>query len=216
GSAQLLADELNEEQREFTRFIVESGQRLLDTLSAILEFAHLDSGGTRAKFEPISLPTTLRRIAEQHLLRARAKGIDLALELRNDEMFVEANPSHFERIIEILLGNAIKFTRVGCVTVILARDDAYALIHVRDTGIGIAPDFLPHLFQEFRQESDGLSRTHEGPGLGLAIARRLVENMHGTISATSTKHVGSTFTVRLPLMPASSPAMAEMRPAANG
>jgi signal transduction histidine kinase len=80
-------------------------------------------------------------------------------------------------------------------------DGAYALLHVRDTGVGISEAFRPHLFESFQQASSGLTRTHQGAGLGLAIAKRLAESMHGTLEVESTEGVGSVFTIRLPLAP---------------
>ena len=85
------------------------------------------------------------------------------------------------------------------------EDGTHAHLHIRDTGVGISEAFRPHLFEAFHQASVGLKRTHQGAGLGLAIAKRLTESMHGTIEVTSEEGVGSVFTVRLPLAPAGDP-----------
>src|SRR5690606_5342116 len=97
-----------------------------------------------------------------------------------------------------LLTNAIKFTEAGYVHVIVDADAESVFIHVQDTGVGISEEFLPQLFEEFKQESSGLGRSHEGSGLGLAISRRLVDLMGGTLQATSRKGAGSEFTITLP------------------
>src|SRR5581483_1988329 len=98
-----------------------------------------------------------------------------------------------------VVGNAIKFTPSGNVRIVLSNNADTVEIKIIDTGIGISEEFMPHLFEEFYQESDGLARTFEGTGVGLRIAKRLVELMGGSISAESEKGKGSTFTISLPL-----------------
>src|SRR5262249_31779311 len=103
-----------------------------------------------------------------------------------------------------LMSNAVKFTgRGGHVRVWIERHDDYIELVVSDTGIGIAADFLPHMFERFRQADAGINRERGGLGLGLGIARQLVEMHGGTIHAESAgKDQGSTFRVRLPVQPA--------------
>jgi len=96
------------------------------------------------------------------------------------------------------LGNAIKFTPAGSVTVLTRSDEEGIYIDIRDTGIGISSEFIPKLFNEFHQESTGIDRDHEGSGLGLAITQKLVHLMSGTISVDSLQGRGTTFTVRFP------------------
>lgn len=100
-----------------------------------------------------------------------------------------------------LVSNAIKFTERGGVTVSVRPDLAagWVTISVADTGVGMTPEFVPFVFDEFRQESDGFARRHEGNGLGLAIVRRLALLHGGTVAAESVLGAGSTFTLRLPL-----------------
>jgi signal transduction histidine kinase len=92
----------------------------------------------------------------------------------------------------------VKFTDSGHVTATLRPDDEVVELRVTDTGIGIGTDFIEKVFDEFRQESTGAGRTHEGSGLGLTITRRLVRLMDGRIAVDSTPGEGTTFTVRLP------------------
>ena len=112
-------------------------------------------------------------------------------------------------VLNGLIGNAVKFTEAGSVEVevtdVLSDDEPpRARVRVRDTGPGIAPDFLPHLFEEFRQESDGYQRRHEGNGIGLTITRRLVELMGGEIQVESVQGEGTTIEVTLPMAAAGS------------
>jgi len=92
------------------------------------------------------------------------------------------------------VNNALKFTEEGEVRVGVRRDGDAVQLRVEDTGIGIGSDFLPHLFDAFTQESDGMNRTYEGTGLGLTITKRLTELMGGTISVETEKGRGSVFT----------------------
>ena len=114
---------------------------------------------------------------------------------------MRADPGRLQQVLWNLLANAVKFTPTGgSVQVLLGRDGNDAVIRVIDSGIGIAPDFLPYVFDRFRQQDASISRQHGGLGLGLSIARQLVELHGGTIAVDSAgPHTGTTFTVRLPL-----------------
>jgi CheY-like chemotaxis protein len=122
-------------------------------------------------------------------------------------LLVEKNVSvlidshYFSQVITNVIGNAIKFTDRGGITITLSAPEErnLALIKVRDTGIGISQEFLPHIFDEFKQESAGYQRSFEGSGLGLTISKRLLSLMGGTIEVESTKGEGTTFTVAVPL-----------------
>jgi CheY-like chemotaxis protein len=114
---------------------------------------------------------------------------------------VLGDPGRLHQVMWNLLSNAVKFTpNGGTVQVMLGRDGEDVVIRVADSGIGIAPDFLPYVFDRFRQQDASITRRHGGLGLGLSIARQLVELHGGTIGVASPgEHGGSTFTVRLPL-----------------
>jgi diguanylate cyclase len=158
---------------------------------------------------------------------AAAKTITLRTDLGRDggalPLEVRADPGRMQQVLWNLLANAVKFTPPGgSVQVLLGRDGFDAVIRVIDSGIGIAPDFLPYVFDRFRQQDASISRQHGGLGLGLSIAKQLVELHGGTIAVDSAgPHTGTTFTVRLPLThePAIAAAVAGVRapvPAAQG
>jgi CheY-like chemotaxis protein len=115
---------------------------------------------------------------------------------------ISGDPNRMQQIVWNLVSNAVKFTpKQGVVQVRLERVNSHVEIVVSDTGTGITPDFLPHIFERFRQADSGTTREHGGIGLGLAIARHLVELHGGTIHAASAgRDKGSTFRVRLPVM----------------
>jgi len=152
---------------------------------------------------------------------AAAKGIMVRTDLGRDAggppLEVRADPGRLQQVLWNLLANAVKFTPAGgTVQVLLGRDGNDAVIRVIDSGIGIAPDFLPYVFDRFRQQDASISRRHGGLGLGLSIARQLVELHGGTIAADSAgPHTGTTFTVRLPLAPAPAVAAPPAGPQAN-
>src|SRR5690606_18069730 len=129
---------------------------------------------------------------------AESKGLHLDLACPEVPLPVRMDRIALNRIFSNLISNAIKFTPDGFVRVEVVPEGKEAVLRVSDTGIGMSDAFLPHLFQEFKQESEGLGRRHEGAGRGLAITKRLVEQLGGSIVVESVKGQGSTFTVRLP------------------
>ncbi|HLA63035.1 MAG TPA: ATP-binding protein, partial [Rhodothermales bacterium] len=132
------------------------------------------------------------------VLRPLAEQKGLQLVLAGATAPARADRAALGRVLVNLIGNAIKFTEHGGVTVTAGTGADGVYLRVTDTGVGIAAAFLPHLFDEFKQESEGHERTHEGNGLGLAITKRLVVLMGGTIVVESAPGHGSTFTVTLP------------------
>ena len=157
-------------------------------------------------------------LAKQIALRTDLDGWQGAL--RGD---IHGDPGRLQQVLWNLLSNAVKFTpQGGSVQVLLAREGQEVVIRVRDSGIGIAPAFLPYVFERFRQQDASITRHHGGLGLGLAIARQLVELHGGTIAVDSAgENAGTTFTLRLPLaVPASDagpdhPAAAEVQALAD-
>jgi NO-binding membrane sensor protein with MHYT domain/nitrogen-specific signal transduction histidine kinase len=132
---------------------------------------------------------------------AVAKRIDLRVDVARGLGVVLGDPGRLQQVMWNLLSNAVKFTPAGgMVQVMLGRDGQDLVIRVADSGIGIEPDFLPYVFDRFRQQDASITRKHGGLGLGLSIARQLVELHGGTIGVASAgNHAGTTFTLRLPL-----------------
>lgn len=131
---------------------------------------------------------------------ATAKSIALQVDAGAERLHVLADPDRLQQMLWNLLANAVKFTPPGgSVRVQIARDGDDAVIRVIDTGIGIAPAFLPYVFDRFRQQDASITRAHGGLGLGLSIARQLAEAHGGTIDVASAGAGGATFTLRLPL-----------------
>ena len=199
GFAAVLQEELPGRFREFVDPIESNGYRLLQTVNSLLELAKLRSGMMEIHPEVINVGALVEEV--NRLLAPLAYRKDLLLEFRSppQPLLVNLDRRFLERILNNLVGNAIKFTEEGTVSVRVEGTQERVIIRVADTGIGIDESFVPELFDEFKQESSGLSRSHEGSGLGLSITARLVDLMDGTIHVESEKGRGTIFTVSFPM-----------------
>ena len=198
GFADLLGDQ-PESAADFAHLIQQSGERLLQTLNSVLDLAQLEAGSVELRTEPVDVCGEVEAVIRQFGPQAQQKGIALSADLSEASVVVQADRGALGRVLANLISNAIKFTHEGRVSVDVQPTAAHATIRVIDTGIGISEAFQTEIFDEFRQESTGERRTHEGSGLGLTITQHLVHLMGGTIAVESAPGEGSTFTVRLPL-----------------
>jgi signal transduction histidine kinase len=201
GFAEILHEEVDEDQRDLAESITSGGRRLMATLNSVLDLASLDARRQALHPAPLDAAEAVRESVALLRSLAEARGLSLRVETAGAVPAL-LDAGALDRVLTNLVGNAIKFTEQGGVTVEVAAEGADVVLRVIDTGVGISPDFLPHLFAEFRQASEGHGRSHEGSGLGLAITDRLVGLMGGTIGVESTPGVGTTFTVTLPREPA--------------
>ncbi|MEP0548581.1 MAG: ATP-binding protein [Rhodothermales bacterium] len=205
GSTQMLTGELDGEHLEMVEIIQRAGIRLLGTINSVLDMARIEAGEMHVVAEPVRVADEAEHTLDVLRTLADGKGLTLTLEHRTPDVWAAADPGCLHRILNNLVGNAIKFTRTGGVTVEVDAEGGLAVLRVRDTGIGVDEGFLPYLFENFKQESTGFDRSHEGTGLGLAITKQLVDLMGGAIEVESAKGAGSTFTVRLPRVEAPPP-----------
>ncbi|HMZ18077.1 MAG TPA: ATP-binding protein, partial [Blastocatellia bacterium] len=178
----------------------ENQARLIEDL---LDMSRIITGKLQMEMRSLDAATGARAALKTVTPAAQAKGIRLVSEFEPDAGFISGDADRLQQIIWNLLSNAIKFTpRGGTVELRLTREQSQVAISIRDTGQGIEPDFLPHVFDRFRQADSSSVRKHGGLGLGLAIVRHLVEMHGGTITAHSDgPGCGAAFTVRLPVMP---------------
>ena len=197
GFASVLAKELPDEHREFAGLIQTSGRRLMEMLNSVLDLAKLEAQQMQLENQRIEMLDEAQKVVE--ILRSLADDKNLTLEFSTmgipDPLYVRGDRAAFHRILHNLIGNAIKFTDEGSVTVEAWIEEDRAGLEIKDTGVGMDADFLPHVFEEFRQESSGVMRSHQGSGLGLAITRRLVDLMGGDIDVRSVKGNGTTFRI---------------------
>lgn len=199
GFAQVLSAEVEDDQKELVTFIQDGGNRLLSTLNSVLDLAQLQANAIELHRFPMDVCTEVHNSAQLLEPLAKLNGVDFIIDLPEDPLVAQLDQKCLNRIVTNLVSNAIKFTDSGSITVCVQKAGDRIEVKVVDTGVGIGADFVPFLFDEFKQESTGLSRSHEGSGLGLAITRRLVELMDGTITVDSRKGKGSDFTVSFPL-----------------
>jgi CheY-like chemotaxis protein len=194
----------------FTGIIVKSGQALVTIVNDILDFSKIDSGQLELDPQPFRLADAIEDVATLVSSKVEEKELELAVRIQPDlpEMYI-GDIGRIRQIITNLVGNAVKFTDTGHVLVdvsgTLASDDdgsdvkAALLVKVEDTGIGIPAEKAEHVFEMFSQVDGSSTRSHEGTGLGLTIARKLVEMMGGEIGVQSEVGRGSCFWFTLPL-----------------
>jgi signal transduction histidine kinase/serine phosphatase RsbU (regulator of sigma subunit) len=174
-----------------------SALRLLRLVNALLDFSRMEAGRAAASFMPVDLARVAAETAAVFRAAAERSGLDLAVDVPA-ELWLEADPEMLEKILLNLLSNAYKFTFQGRIELRIRLDER-AVIEVTDTGVGIPPEEIPHLFERFRRIEGTHGRSHEGTGIGLALVHELVALHGGKLSASSTVGAGTTFTVELPL-----------------
>ncbi len=198
GFNEILSMETGGELQEFTDEIDRGSRRLLRTLDSLLQLSRIEAEDLGGRTERVDLVVAAGTIAERYGAPAAEKGLELRVEPAGSPVAVELDPSALEEVLENLIDNAVKFTKEGEVRVEIGQENGTAVVRVADTGVGIGADFLPQIYDAFKQESDDLNRAFEGVGLGLTIAKRLTELMDGTIEVASVPGEGTTFTLRFP------------------
>jgi PAS domain S-box-containing protein len=195
----LLDGTLDAQSRRYAETLREAGEHLMQLINDVLDFTKLEAnrlGFEEIAFEPAGV---LSSAIELLMPRAQAKGLTLTTTVAPDvPAQVRGDPGRLRQVLMNLVSNAVKFTYQGEVGVSLSADslggnEVVLRFGVRDTGIGIAPEHLPKLFQEFSQIDSSISRRFGGTGLGLAICRKLVQGMRGEIGAQSEAGQGSLF-----------------------
>src|SRR5208283_968007 len=222
GMTGLLLDTgLSEDQRNYAEMLRSSGELLLGLINDILDFSKIEAGKLEIETIEFDLRNTLEETAEFLALRAHEKGLELICRIDPGvHTFLIGDPGRLRQVLVNLIGNAIKFTSVGEVVIEAVteyeRDGQVAVrFNIRDTGIGIAEDKLPLLFDSFQQVDASTSRKFGGSGLGLAISRRLVELMNGRIGVESIEGKGSNFWFTAVFDKGSVPNRREMPPFAD-
>lgn len=207
GMADLLMDsDLSEEQRLYASTIKHSGEALLVIINDVLDYSKIEAEKLVLHTAPFDLERCIHELVTLMQANARDKGLDLLVDY---DLFLPTrfigDPGRIRQILTNLLGNAIKFTETGHVLIRVtgvppAADEAAMInVSIEDTGIGIPPDKVDHIFGEFNQVEDDRNRKFEGTGLGLAISQKLIRMMQGQIWVESTPGEGSSFGISLTL-----------------
>ncbi|MBY9080108.1 PAS domain S-box protein [Paenibacillus sp. HN-1] len=207
GMTELLSQTgLNEEQRAYVDIIGDSSDSLLNILNEVLDFSKIEAGKMAIAREPFAPGEVLESVIELFRAKAKEKNLDFSGSMGPGvpEVIV-GDAARLRQILVNLISNAVKFTEIGSILIDIGAEyggspGQYALtVHVRDTGIGIAPEKAPLLFQSFSQLHPSINRKYGGTGLGLAICRKLVELMGGMIGVESVPEQGSDFYFTLPV-----------------
>ncbi|MBH9312320.1 response regulator [Pseudomonas aeruginosa] len=214
GMLQLLeTTEQPRAQAEYTALATESTEHLLKVINDILDFSRIERGALELECIPFNLLDLVQgsALVFQHSAQQRGLALELQIQAGLENIEVCGDPTRIRQILVNLLGNALKFTEEGAIHLSLEwqaldHDVLWRTCAVHDSGIGISPERLEHMFDAFQQADSSISRRYGGTGLGLAIARTLAERMGGTLQAESKEGSGSTFTLEIPLPFQQSPA----------
>ncbi|HBP6078101.1 TPA: response regulator [Pseudomonas aeruginosa] len=214
GMLQLLeTTEQTREQAEYTALATESTEHLLKVINDILDFSRIERGALELECIPFNLLELVQgsALVFQHSAQQRGLALELQIQAGLENIEVCGDPTRIRQILVNLLGNALKFTEEGAIHLSLEwqaldHDVLWLTCAVHDSGIGISPERLEHMFDAFQQADSSISRRYGDTGLGLAIARTLAERMGGTLQAESKEGSGSTFTLEIPLPFQQSPA----------
>jgi len=196
--ASLIKDQNVPGQADLIRDIQGSGKRLLDMLDSILQFANIEDRAISTQPEITDVAEQVGSVAASLRRLASDQGLTLSFDTVGTSSRALLDRKCLQRVVHELIENAVKFTEQGHISVVVEGAADQVRLSVEDSGRGISREFIPFVFDAFRQESTGDTRSHEGAGLGLAITKQLVEVMGGSISVKSEPGRGSRFDVTFP------------------
>ncbi|MDP4223004.1 MAG: ATP-binding protein [Bacteroidota bacterium] len=203
----LLANDItNEIKEEYIEHINHNSEKLLQIIGDIIDLSRLESSQIEITYEEASVNSIVNEVVEEakKVVKRNEKSIIInvvnLLEDTTDLIFTDR--VWLKRVLNHLMDNAVKFTLEGSVRLTYAKENDNLIFRIKDTGIGINKENLDHIFEEFRQEIDGHHRPFEGLGVGLTLAKEVIERMGGRIFVQSEKGVGSEFSFSIPFRPA--------------
>jgi PAS domain S-box-containing protein len=196
-----LADKIGPEDKIYLDNLHSGSERLFKSITQMLEFAQIEAGNYNLNTETTDLISIIQDCLPEYQKQAKEKTLELRTNFSHKKIYVDVDVQCVENAFNNLISNALKFTNQGYVEVDVSTlpEKGLAICKVRDTGIGISTKYLDHLYQPFSQEDLNVGRNYEGNGLGLALAKRYIEKLGGSLLVDSIKGVGSTFTFTLPL-----------------
>lgn len=198
GYAKILESEATGETLERAEIIIAQAWRLKDLVDTILILQQIDAGEISLHMEPIAIHHILERIVDEHRNEIDNKSLSVQTQAAKD-LFVYADRERLALILNHLLSNSVKFSPPKATLTISAHADVTCVVvSIHDEGLGVPDEEQSHIFDRFYQVGDALTRHHNGLGLGLAVAKAIVELHHGRIWVESTPQGGSTFHFSLP------------------
>ncbi|MNO65857.1 Signal transduction histidine-protein kinase BarA [compost metagenome] len=196
----LMETELKEEQKEYAEIIRGSADTLSTVINDILDFTNMESGIMVLEESPFDLRAAIEEVIEMYVIDARSKNLELMCVIQEDvPAILYGDMGRLRQVLIQLINNAMKFTEEGGIYLFVSvagKDEDKCVLEftVKDTGVGIAPDKIDHLFKPFSQLDSPMTRKHGGTGLGLAICQTLVHMMGGDISIDLENEDGAAFT----------------------
>jgi signal transduction histidine kinase/DNA-binding response OmpR family regulator/CHASE3 domain sensor protein len=205
---------LSDDQVEYAKVIQSSGNGLLGLIDEILDLSKIEAGQMKLDYQTVAVSEITDELQSLFGLLAKEKGLDFSIMVASDvPAIIETDKMRLGQILKNLLSNALKFTAQGRVALTIKRSSSSAAdslcFSVKDTGIGIAPEKQPLVFEAFQQADGSTKRKYGGTGLGLSISRELAKLLGGEIALTSRVNEGSEFTVQIPILSADQPEVAE-------
>ncbi len=206
GFSSLLLSETDQEKKpdlyEFANEIIASSHRLLTLMEHLIDLSRIDANDYELQLKPFEISTILNRSISKIQNACYEKGIRIDL-LSSEEYWALGDKAAFEKVLDLLLDNALKYTETGSIAISVFQDGEKNRleISIADTGIGIDANFIKYVFEAFRQESTGYSRIRQGAGLGLPLAQKLLHLMNGRIDIESEKGKGTEARLFLDLAP---------------
>jgi signal transduction histidine kinase len=198
--------QLSDQQRDPLDRTRSAADHLRALIDDILDLAKIEAGKMQFVLEPLALSEVIQEVSQQMEPMVRRKSLSYSTEVGQDTPRIVTDRTKLKQVLLNLLSNAMKFTNKGGISVIVKQHAMGVRIDVNDTGIGIKPEHLSVIWEDFRQVDQSRTREFGGTGLGLSITRKLVERLGGTIVVESIVSVGTTFTVMLPLEAPAQPA----------
>jgi signal transduction histidine kinase len=203
GYAETLLDEgiPADQRRRFVETIRDNAGRMQRIVDDLLDLSRIESGGWRPNVGRVDVAGIVRDVFTAVQATADAKGVRVVSELPPAAALVSADPTAFRQVLSNLVENAVRYTHNGSVTLRTRLGEAGVWVDVRDTGVGIAPEHVPRIFERFYRADSARSREQGGTGLGLAIVRHLVDAHGGRVEAASVLGRGTTISVLFPFAP---------------
>jgi len=203
GFAELLmlgmSGDLSEQAQEDVQLIYDNGKHLLDLINDIIDISRIESGLAQISWQAVDVPILIHEVVAAAMVLLRGKPLKLITEAEGTLPVIQADPTRLKQILLNLVGNAIKFTAKGSVTIKANLEDEAIRFSVVDTGIGIPPTKQAEIFEAFNQADMTDTREYEGTGLGLTICKELVDMHNGTLGVISQEGEGSEFYFIIPL-----------------
>ncbi len=194
-----LENAIPDEEHSYLEVIERNGKNLLELINDILDLSRIESGKEEILLSRFSIRDLVNEIVTMIEPQSRQKEVGLLSKIREGLPPIRSDMTKCRHILQNLIANAVKFTDDGSVEIEAVVQDDIVQVTVKDTGIGIASDKIPYIFDEFRQADESMTRNYGGTGLGLSIAKKYASLLQGSITVESTPGKGSVFTLTLPL-----------------